>query len=87
MSAPPTETAGSVSDVEMRLAAALEHHQAGRREQAEQIYAEVLAGEPDEPTALYLSGLLAFETGRPVEAVTRLQRVTQLKPQQPQGWA
>jgi tetratricopeptide (TPR) repeat protein len=60
--------------------AGLAHHQAGRRAEAEQCYAEALACDPEEATALYLLGVLAFETGRPDEAASLLQRVCELRP-------
>jgi tetratricopeptide (TPR) repeat protein len=62
------------------VAAGLERHQAGRRDQAERLYAEALARDPEEATALYLLGLLAFETDRPNEAAILLQRVSDLRP-------
>lgn len=53
------------------IAEALEHHQAGRRAEAEALYRQVLAETPNEPTGLYLYGLFNFEAGR-VEAAADL---------------
>ncbi len=62
------------------VAAGLERHQAGRHAEAEQLYAAALKHDPEEPTALYLFGLLAFETGRPQQAAALLRRVADLRP-------
>ena len=62
------------------MAAGLEHHQGGRHGDADRLYAEALARDPQEVTALYLRGVLAFETGRALEASSYLQRVCDLRP-------
>jgi predicted O-linked N-acetylglucosamine transferase (SPINDLY family) len=45
------------------LAVAIQHHQAGRLQAAEQIYRQVLAVEPKQPDALHLLGVIAYERG------------------------
>src|SRR5262249_51469117 len=45
------------------LAIALQHHQAGRRPAAAQIYLQVLAGEPNPVDALHLLGVMASRPG------------------------
>ncbi|MDR3513650.1 MAG: tetratricopeptide repeat protein [Caulobacteraceae bacterium] len=62
------------------MAAGLERHQAGLRDEAERLYAQALDRDPQEATGLYLLGLLAFETGRPQQAAVLLQRVCDLRP-------
>ncbi|HKT54261.1 MAG TPA: tetratricopeptide repeat protein, partial [Caulobacteraceae bacterium] len=62
------------------LAAALEHHQAGRPDAAEPLYVEALAADPCDPTALYLYGLFNFEAGRAERACELLQTVVDLRP-------
>src|SRR3954453_447819 len=55
--------------VSQALDQAIEHHQAGRLQQAEQIYRQVLEVAPQQTDALHLLGLIAFRTGRHDEAV------------------
>ena len=43
------------------LALGTRHHQAGQLAEAERIYRQVLAAEPDNPQALHLLGLLAMQ--------------------------
>jgi predicted O-linked N-acetylglucosamine transferase (SPINDLY family) len=43
---------------------ALQHHQAGRLREAEQLYRQILAQQPDHAEALHLSGVLAVQAGR-----------------------
>jgi tetratricopeptide (TPR) repeat protein len=62
------------------LAAALEHHQAGRHDDAERLYRRALDANPNEPTALYLYGLMAFETGRADQAAALFETVVALRP-------
>ena len=44
--------------------AALDHHQAGRRREAEALYRQVLAIQPRDAEALHLLGVLAYDSGR-----------------------
>jgi tetratricopeptide (TPR) repeat protein len=67
-------------DAEAVLALALEHHQAGRRAEAGALYAQVLAADPAEPTALYLYGLMCFEAGQPDRAEALLERLAEVRP-------
>src|SRR5262245_12564950 len=63
------------------LAAAMRHHQAGQIAQAEQLYAQVLAAEPNNLQALVLSGALAHMTGRNAQAVELFGRALALNEQ------
>jgi Flp pilus assembly protein TadD len=56
------------------LGRALEHHQAGRLKEAEALYRQILAKQPNEPDALNLLGVLAMQTGRYDLAVNLIQR-------------
>jgi tetratricopeptide (TPR) repeat protein len=73
-----TNGAGAESDDV--LAAALEHHQAGRHDDAERLYRRALDANPNEPTAIYLYGLMAFETGRADQAAALFETVVALRP-------
>jgi len=56
------------------LAAGLDHHKAGRLDEAEKNYRDVLASEPANAEALHRVGLLAFQRGRLDAALDSLQR-------------
>jgi predicted Zn-dependent protease len=46
---------------------AVAHHQAGRFQDAENIYRQILANQPDFPAALHMLGVIQFQTGRRAE--------------------
>src|SRR5262249_11097122 len=50
--------------IDHALAAAVQHHQSGRVQAAEEIYQRVLAQEPRHPGAWHLLGVAAAQTGR-----------------------
>jgi len=56
------------------LQLALEHHRAGRLAEAEPIYRQVLAQQPDHPDALHLLGLIAHQVGRHADARLLIER-------------
>ena len=53
-----------------RLQLAVEHHQAGRLQEAHELYGEILEADPNETNALRYLGLLAFQLGHPYQAST-----------------
>ncbi len=55
----------SVLRLDQLLAVAVRHHQAGRLEEAEQIYRQILQVVPDQPDAMHLLGIMANQTGKP----------------------
>lgn len=65
---------------EQSLQVALLHHGAGRMDQAERLYRDVLSQQPDHAAALNSLGVLAIQTGRPDQAVRLLQRAVSIKP-------
>lgn len=65
------------------LAAAVQHHQAGRAKEAEALYRQVLAAEPDHLAAGVNLGHLLLAAGRPDEAIACFDRVLGLAPAQP----
>ncbi len=69
--------------VEAMLGEGVEHHRAGRLEQAAAAYDKVLARDPDCAPALSMKGVLALQHGRPEEAIAPLQRATALDGTQP----
>ena len=68
------------SRVQQLVAAGLEHHRAGRLEQAEAMYRQALQQQPDQPDALGLLGVIALQAGRPDAAVELLRRAAQIAP-------
>ncbi len=61
------------------LAIAVQHHQAGRLQAAEQVYRQILAVEPNQPDAIHLLGVIASRLGRPEVAVQYIERAIQLR--------
>jgi Flp pilus assembly protein TadD len=59
---------------DQKLERAVDLHNAGRLDDAEALYREVLRDAPDHQTALHLSGLIAHQCGRHREAVTLIER-------------
>ena len=55
-------------DIARTLGEALTLHQAGRAEEAERLYRQILAVDPDNVHTLHLLGVAAYHTGRNVEA-------------------
>jgi Flp pilus assembly protein TadD len=63
------------------LALGLEHQRAGRLEQAERIYRQILTVQPDHSQALLLLARIAMRVGQPAGAAPILRRVMELTPQ------
>jgi tetratricopeptide (TPR) repeat protein len=59
---------------------ALQHHQAGRVREAEQLYRRVLAQQPEHIDAMHNLGVLAHQTGRNDVAVELIRRAIALRP-------
>lgn len=53
-----------MADPPEQLDSGLEHHRQGRLAEAEVVYRKVLAGEPENPDALHMLGVIAYQTGR-----------------------
>jgi protein O-GlcNAc transferase len=70
-------THGSI-DQAMQLA--IQHHQAGRLPQAEQIYREVLTRQPNHDMALHLLGAITAQAGQLDTAIELLRRAIEAKP-------
>jgi tetratricopeptide (TPR) repeat protein len=59
---------------------ALQHHQAGRLQKAEQLYRQVLAQQPKHTGAMHLLGVIAHQMGRNDAAVVLIRRAIALNP-------
>jgi tetratricopeptide (TPR) repeat protein len=62
------------------LTIAIQHHQAGRLQAAEQIYRQVLALRPDHADAWHLLGVINAQTGNYQRAVECIHRALMVKP-------
>ena len=60
--------------IQQQLESGLSHHQAGRLAEAERIYRQVLAEQPNHADALHLLGVLAGQTGRLDAGVDLIRR-------------
>jgi tetratricopeptide (TPR) repeat protein len=59
---------------------AIQHHQAGRLRDAEDIYRQLIAGDPNNPHALHLLGVLFSQSGRNDQAIEFLRRAIAQNP-------
>ena len=62
------------------LQIAVQHHQAGRLQQAERIYRQILREDPNQPDALHLVGLVAFQQNNSAAAIRDMRRAIELNP-------
>ncbi len=62
------------------LAIALEHQRAGRLREAEAIYRQILAADPNQPDAWHLLGLIACQVGNSQAGVECIGRALTLRP-------
>ncbi len=62
---------------------ALQHHQAGRLQDAEQLYRQILAQQPRHADALHFLGVIAAQAGRGDVAVDLIRQALALKPNWP----
>jgi len=58
----------------------MEHHQAGRLQEAERAYQQVLTAEPDNPEILHLLGIIALQSGKNATAVQMLDKAISARP-------
>jgi protein O-GlcNAc transferase len=63
---------------------ALQHHQAGRREQAKPLYRQALAIDPNNHAVMFMLAALLMETGEMPEAEQLLSKATELAPTVPE---
>lgn len=71
------------SAVSPRFQRALEFHQNGRLDEAEELYAQILHAEPKHAGALHYLGLLAHQRGRTEDAMRLMERAIDNDPAQP----
>ena len=62
------------------LTSAIQHHQRGQLDQAAEIYRRILAAQPDQPEAMHLLGVVAYQQGDPVRAAEWIGRAITRNP-------
>jgi Flp pilus assembly protein TadD len=65
------------------IQSALAHHTAGRFAEAEELYRQILAAAPDNPSASHLLGVACSQQGRKDEAIEHISRAIALQPGAP----
>ena len=78
-SAAQEKAAQAVSTGEL-INAAMAHHREGRLNDAEGLYRQVLALEPQNPDALHLLGLIAHQVGQHASAIQMISEAIRIKP-------
>ncbi|CAK0762794.1 protein O-GlcNAc transferase [uncultured Gammaproteobacteria bacterium] len=73
----------TMATVAEAVAIAIEHHQAGRLADAEQLYHRILEVDPHQPDTLHLLGVLAAQTGHHVLAADLIGRAVGVKGLEP----
>ena len=68
------------------LTKAVAHHKAGRLEEAERLYREILASHPDHPDANHNLGVLISGLNRPMDALPYFKVALDSSPEQGQFW-
>jgi tetratricopeptide (TPR) repeat protein len=73
----------AMSTIHDTLRVALQHHQAGRFDDAATGYQEILAAKPGHPDASHLLGLVWYQTGRVDQALDLLRHAVLVQPSNP----
>jgi tetratricopeptide (TPR) repeat protein len=76
----PPHVLKDVAVIGQKLDVAVQHHSAGRLDQAARIYTEILAAHPEQPDALQLLGMVAYQEGRNQAALEMLNQAVALDP-------
>ncbi len=71
------------ADLQQRLSTALNHHQAGRYDQAEALYHQILQQQPQQADALHLLGMILFSRGELDKAAGLILNAIESNPQVP----
>jgi predicted O-linked N-acetylglucosamine transferase (SPINDLY family) len=67
-------------NIQQTLQIAVQHHQAGRFQQAEALYRQLLERNPNQPDALHFLGVIAYQSGRCEAAIDLIRKAVALRP-------
>jgi len=73
----------SPSATDSEVAKAIQYHQSGQLQKAEEIYKKILRINPNHPDSLHLLGVLAYQVGKIDAAVTLISKAIQINPDNP----
>ena len=76
----PSDAVKMTLDDAMRLA--IQHHQAGRLDKAEELYRQILAAAPNNPFVLHLLGVIAFQSGKLDASLDLIKKAISINPGQ-----
>src|SRR5580700_912771 len=65
---------------------ALQHHQAGRLREAEQLYRLILGQQPTHIGAIHFLGVMAYQEGRNDSAIDLIRKAIALRPNYPEAY-
>ena len=68
------------SGIQQALDLAIQHHSAGRLTEAESIYLQIMKADPNQPVAVHLLGVIAFQVGKNDMAVDLINMAITLDP-------
>jgi protein O-GlcNAc transferase len=80
---PAVSTVARATEIAAALQVAIAHHNAGRLQQAEGIYQQILQLSPQHPDALHLLGLIAYASGKHQTAIELISQALQVRPNMP----
>ncbi len=66
--------------IQQAIDLAVQHHTAGRLDEAERIYQRILLADPSQPVALHLLGAIAHQVGKNDIAVDLITKALAIKP-------
>jgi FkbM family methyltransferase len=75
---------GDRMNVEEMFETALENHRSGRLGEAEKIYRQIIADHPDEPDALHLLGVVAYQKSDPDTAISFMSKAASINKNSPE---
>ncbi len=70
----------STANLQQAMDRAVQHHSAGRLAEAEEIYRQILAQQPNHPDALHMLGMLAHQVGKNEVAVELIGKAISVNP-------
>ncbi|MBF0461441.1 MAG: tetratricopeptide repeat protein [Magnetococcales bacterium] len=83
---PATPAAPTLPTPATRLQEAMQRQQAGQLAEAEALYRQLLAEQPDQPAILHLLGQLSYQQGQLAAAADWIRQAAALRPNEPVFW-